>query len=50
VVADMIPDDLGVWMFHCHVTDHLNDGMTALYRVLPMSTPLPAPFSAQGPR
>lgn len=50
VVADMVPDDPGVWMFHCHVTDHLNDGMTALYRVLPMSTPLPAPFSAQGPR
>ncbi len=54
VVADMIPDDLGVWMFHCHVTEHLNDGMTALYRVLPMSTPLPAPLSAplaaQGPK
>jgi manganese oxidase len=56
VVADMIPDDAGVWMFHCHVTDHLNDGMTALYRVLPASTPLPestplpAPLPAQGPK
>jgi hephaestin len=35
MVADMIPDDPGVWFFHCHVNDHLMAGMTALYSVLP---------------
>jgi hephaestin len=29
----MIPDNAGVWMFHCHVNDHIAAGMTALYRV-----------------
>jgi hypothetical protein len=37
LVADMIPDNPGEWMFHCHVVDHLNAGMTALYRVTPQS-------------
>ena len=46
VVADMIPDNPGVWMFHCHVIDHFDAGMTALYRVLPQA---PAP-SAKGPQ
>ena len=32
-VVDMIPDNAGVWMFHCHVNDHIAAGMTALYRV-----------------
>lgn len=50
VVADMIPDNAGLWMFHCHVTDHLNAGMTALYSVLPESSSLPAPLPAQGPK
>jgi FtsP/CotA-like multicopper oxidase with cupredoxin domain len=34
VVADMIPDDPGIWMFHCHVNDHITGGMTARYEVL----------------
>jgi FtsP/CotA-like multicopper oxidase with cupredoxin domain len=34
VVADMIPDDPGIWMFHCHVNDHVTGGMTARYEVL----------------
>ncbi len=33
-VADMIPDDPGIWMFHCHVEDHMMAGMTALYEVV----------------
>jgi FtsP/CotA-like multicopper oxidase with cupredoxin domain len=33
--ADMIPDNLGTWLFHCHVTDHFNGGMVGLYQVLP---------------
>ena len=33
LVVDMIPDNPGIWMFHCHVNDHINAGMTSLYRV-----------------
>jgi len=33
-VADMVPDDPGVWMFHCHVNDHISAGMTGRYEVL----------------
>jgi hephaestin len=33
IVADMVPDDPGIWMFHCHVNDHINAGMTARYQV-----------------
>lgn len=32
VVADMEPDDPGTWLFHCHVTDHINAGMQSKYR------------------
>jgi manganese oxidase len=33
--ADMVPDEVGTWLFHCHVDDHLRGGMVGLYRVLP---------------
>ena len=33
--VDMIPDNLGIWMFHCHVNDHIDAGMMTLYDVLP---------------
>jgi hephaestin len=33
VVADMVPDDRGTWLFHCHVGDHIAAGMLAKYRV-----------------
>jgi FtsP/CotA-like multicopper oxidase with cupredoxin domain len=33
--ADMVPDDPGVWLFHCHVADHMDAGMSAFYQVLP---------------
>jgi FtsP/CotA-like multicopper oxidase with cupredoxin domain len=33
IVADMVPDDPGIWMFHCHVNDHISAGMTARYEV-----------------
>ena len=23
VVADMVPDHTGVWLFHCHLANHL---------------------------
>ncbi len=34
VVADMVPDDPGTWLFHCHVNDHLTAGMITRYRVV----------------
>lgn len=34
-VADMIPDDPGVWLFHCHLNIHLEAGMVARFRTLP---------------
>ncbi len=35
IVADMVPDNPGAWLFHCHVLDHLVAGMSAHYTVLP---------------
>jgi hephaestin len=34
VTADMVPDDPGIWVFHCHVADHITAGMLSRYRVL----------------
>ncbi|MBC6424644.1 MAG: multicopper oxidase domain-containing protein [Hormoscilla sp. SP12CHS1] len=34
---DMIADDPGTWMYHCHVNDHLNAGMMTLFAVEPIS-------------
>ena len=33
--VDMIPDDPGTWMYHCHVDDHMNTGMMTVYKVEP---------------
>jgi hypothetical protein len=33
--ADMIPTNEGIWLFHCHVSDHLSAGMVGRYQVLP---------------
>ena len=33
LTADMTADNPGTWAFHCHVTDHMMAGMTALYKV-----------------
>ncbi|MFY9853384.1 MAG: multicopper oxidase domain-containing protein [Terracidiphilus sp.] len=33
MVADMIPDEAGRWLFHCHVNDHFDAGMYAVYTV-----------------
>ena len=30
---DMIPDNKGTWLFHCHVNDHIEAGMLALFTV-----------------
>jgi FtsP/CotA-like multicopper oxidase with cupredoxin domain len=34
VVADMVPDDAGIWLFHCHVNDHIRAGMLTRYQVV----------------
>ena len=34
LVADMVPDNAGTWLFHCHVSFHNAAGMAARYRVL----------------
>ena len=36
--ADMVPDAPGLWLFHCHLDDHMDAGMMARYEVLPAST------------
>jgi FtsP/CotA-like multicopper oxidase with cupredoxin domain len=33
--ADMVPDDIGTWLFHCHVSFHNEEGMAVRYRVTP---------------
>ena len=35
VTADMVPDDPGTWLFHCHLSEHMDAGMVALYKVEP---------------
>jgi len=32
-IADMVPDNPGTWLFHCHVGYHLDGGMVGVYRV-----------------
>lgn len=31
--ADMVPDNPGTWLYHCHVNDHITAGMMALFTV-----------------
>ncbi len=34
-VADMWPDDPGIWLLHCHMPGHFNAGMYTRFTVLP---------------
>lgn len=34
VTADMVPENPGIWLFHCHISDHMLAGMVARYQVL----------------
>jgi hephaestin len=34
VIADMVPDNVGVWLYHCHVSFHLQEGMQVRYAVV----------------
>jgi manganese oxidase len=31
--ADMVPDNPGTWLYHCHVNDHITAGMLARFSV-----------------
>lgn len=33
IAADMVPDAPGIWLFHCHISDHMLAGMDARYEV-----------------
>jgi manganese oxidase len=35
VTADMVPDDTGIWLFHCHISFHNAEGMAVRYAVAP---------------
>jgi hephaestin len=35
VTADMVPDEPGIWLYHCHISDHMLAGMIARYEVTP---------------
>jgi hypothetical protein len=35
VTVDMAADNPGTWMFHCHVSDHMESGMAAVYTIYP---------------
>ena len=31
--ADMVPENPGIWLYHCHISDHMLAGMVARYKV-----------------
>jgi manganese oxidase len=33
-IADMVPDDPGIWLFHCHMPGHALSGMRTRFQVL----------------
>jgi FtsP/CotA-like multicopper oxidase with cupredoxin domain len=35
ITADMVPDAPGIWLYHCHFSDHMLAGMVARYEVKP---------------
>lgn len=46
-VADMTPDNPGIWLFHCHVNEHLINGMLTRYQVLPSNVSRNSQSSSQ---
>lgn len=34
--VNMVPDNPGIWLFHCHVADHMDAGMSTYYEVVPL--------------
>jgi manganese oxidase len=47
VTVDMLADNPGTWLFHCHVAEHMESGMMATYTIYqPPTRPCPIKFSA----
>jgi len=47
VTVDMLADNPGTWMFHCHVADHMEAGMMATYTIYqPSMRSCPIKFTA----
>ena len=47
VTVDMFADNPGTWMFHCHVADHMEGGMMAVYTIVaPPTRSCPVQFPA----
>jgi manganese oxidase len=45
--VDMLADNAGTWMFHCHVQDHMEAGMMAVYTIYaPSQRACPLAFTA----
>jgi manganese oxidase len=38
IVADMVADNPGTWLFHCHIEPHLVQGMQSRFSVMPAAT------------
>ena len=34
-ILDMYPDNVGTWLYHCHVNDHISAGMLSLFTIQP---------------
>ncbi len=35
ITVDMVPDNPGTWLYHCHVSEHMEQGMIARYKAAP---------------
>ena len=46
VVADMLADNPGTWLFHCQVADHMEGGMMATFIIRHPPRPRPVEFAA----
>jgi manganese oxidase len=43
--VDMLADNPGTWMFHCHVADHMEAGMMAVFTVVGQPASCPIAFT-----
>jgi FtsP/CotA-like multicopper oxidase with cupredoxin domain len=37
LTADMVADNPGIWLFHCHFGEHMEEGMSARFEIRPSS-------------
>lgn len=43
--VDMVADNPGTWLYHCHVEDHMEAGMMAWFTIYPTRSECPLEFS-----